>query len=110
MKKKEEKKKKMKKKIIIIVTSIVGAVLLLCAMWVTCFVTDLNRCKNNQDPIFSVYIGGFKDGGGAIYVGPFYNYYRVSIYDQESEKFIYYYVITPWFCDLDYAKNSVRIN
>ena len=90
----------MKKKIIICI------VITFVLMWTAFFTTDSIRCKNDKKPIFSLRVAQYKDGGSTHYVGLFYNYYRVSQFNYETEKFTFDYVITPWFYDLDYAKNK----
>ena len=79
----------MKKKIII---SIVATFVLL---WTVFFITDSIRCKKNLDPIFSIEVAMYEDGGSIYYVGLFYNYYRVRE-NVENKDVITDYVITPW--------------
>lgn len=89
----------MKKKIIICI------VITFVLMWTAVFTTDSIRCKNNLDPIFSIEVAMYEDGGSIYYVGLFYNYYRVRE-NEENKDVITDYVITPWFFGLDYAKEK----
>ncbi|MBE6130228.1 MAG: hypothetical protein E7183_00700 [Erysipelotrichaceae bacterium] len=89
----------MKKKIIICI------VITFVLMWTVFFTTDSIRCKNNLDPIFSIEVAMYEDGGSIYYVGLFYNYYRVRE-NVENKDVITDYVITPWFFGLDYAKEK----
>lgn len=78
------------------------------------FTTDLIRCKNNKESIFSINVAVYDDGGSSYNIGLFYNYYRVrkinpEIYIGDSctnDCYITDYVITPWFFSLDYAKDK----
>ena len=91
----------MKKKIILCI------VISFVFMWTVFFTTDSIRCKNDKVPIFSLPVAHYKDGGSVHYIGLFYNYYRVSQFNDETKEISFDYVMTPWFCDLDYAQNKV---
>ena len=98
----------MKNKIITIVLSII-------AIWSIMFLVDCSRCNNDKEPIFSIKVAEYKDGGSIKYVGAFYNYYRVrttnsnSTFGEECSDlcFLTDYVITPWFYDLTSAKEKL---
>ena len=100
----------MKKRHKIIITIIICFL----TLWTTMFITDYIRCKNDKNPCFSVRVASFEDGGSQQYIGLFYNYYKVV-----QHKYVYLdgeeptitkevdYVMTPWFFNIDYAKNKV---
>lgn len=95
---------------------IVTIIIAVMAIWSIMFLVDSSRCNNYEEPIFSIKVGTYKDGGSAKYVGVFYNCYKVktpnpdTIFDDECSEscFLTDYVVTPWFFDLDYAKNKIN--
>ena len=89
----------MKKKIII------SIVITFVLLWTAFFTADSIRCKNDLEPIFSIEVAMYEDGGSIYYAGLFYNYYRVRK-NVEGQDMITDYVITPWFFGLDYAKDK----
>ena len=108
-----ENKRNTKKKNIIII-SILSFELLFSIF----FVTDSIRCKNDKDPIFCIHYGTYKDGGSKHFIGLGYNYYKIVNYtcimgpnNDETcleENRTFDYVITPWFCDINNAKEQLN--
>ena len=97
---------------------IIISILSLAILFSIFFVTDSIRCKNEKEPIFCIHYGSYKDGGSKHFIGLGYNYYKIVNYTyimgpdndetclEESRTFDY--VITPWFCDINYAKEKLN--
>ncbi len=97
-----------KKRIILIIALSIGMI------WLSFFITDNIRCKNDKEPIFCIEVAAYKDGGSKKYIGLFYTYYRVRAFNPEISEhescsencYLTDYVITPWFFGIDYAKQK----
>ena len=111
---KGNKNKRNTKKKNIIIISILSLVLLFSMF----FMTDSIRCKNDKDPIFCIHYGTYKDGGSKHFIGLGYNYYKIVNHtyimgpnNDETcleENRTFDYVITPWFCDINNAKEQLN--
>jgi hypothetical protein len=99
-------------------TKIATVIITIIAIWSIIFLVDNSRCKNYKEPIFSIKVSTYNDGGSTKYVGVFYNCYKIkipnpdTIFNEECSEtcFTTNFVITPWFHDLEYAKNKVKKN
>lgn len=93
---------------------IVLIIIIIFSLWLTCFITDSIRCRYNHEPVFCIEVKKYEDGGSTYYMGLFYNYYRVREVNPNvdlngtcsNDCYLTDYVITPWFCDLEYAKSK----
>lgn len=97
---------------------VVTSILVILVLWLSFFITDSIRCKNNQEPIFCIEIKVYEDGGSVYHIGLFYNYYQIRKINPEIDRnetcsedcYLTDYVITPWFFGLDYAKSKAFRN
>jgi len=92
-------------------------------IWVTFFVVDSSRARNDKEPVFAIYTIGYEDGGSKKYTGLFYNVYWLHYFnplmnsDWENEdgtlkeeyldkEFITGVKVTPWFYKIDKVKDN----
>lgn len=98
-------------------------ILLITIIWGTIFTTDLFRAKNNENPIFSIYVDGYEDGGSKKYIGLFYIVYSLhyenpemndewlnedgTLQDEYKDKeYVIYKKVVPWFTSIDKVKKN----
>ena len=58
-------------------SKVVTSIIAIMAIWSIMFLVDSSRCNNYEEPIFSIKVVTYNDGGSTKYVGVFYNCYKV---------------------------------
>ena len=91
---------------------------IILGVWLAMFLTDVTISFFNGNPVFSIPIFHYDDGGSCTHVGLLYNYHKVrvivdgkkyNINRDNGEDFTFYYydmvsdfsVVTPWFVFID---------
>lgn len=89
--------------------------LILYIMFSVFIFTDSIKASKNLSPKYAIQAINYEDGGSAIYIGLFYNVYRIRVFKDEFDDdgnpivtMETYYEVGPWFKNIEKLKEKYK--